>query len=89
MKMEKNFEIEKDIELEKELNSRILQISMKILEKHSELAEHLDEMPMTIPNMKNPEINIKILKDYLESLENILEHFEKKDEAFFFTNIDE
>lgn len=64
------------IETEKELNAKIMEISMKILEKHSELADHLDEMPLTIPNMENPEVSIKILKDYLESLENIVKHFE-------------
>jgi hypothetical protein len=32
-------------------------------------------MPITIPNQKNPEITIKILKDYYESLSNILKKY--------------
>lgn len=74
----KDFIMNNYLETEKELNAKIMEISMKILEKHSELADHLDEMPLTIPNMKNPEVNIKILKDYLESLENIVKHFENE-----------
>ena len=57
---------------EKELNTRIIALTMQIQEKHPELLKFLDEMPVTVPNEVNPEINIKILSDYCESLDNIL-----------------
>lgn len=57
---------------EKELNTRIMALTMQIQEKHPELLKFLDEMPVTVPNEVNPEINIKILSDYCESLDNIL-----------------
>ena len=60
------------METEKEINSKIIALTMKIQQEHPELAKHLDEMPVTIPNESNPEININILKEYYESLNNIL-----------------
>ena len=47
--------------------------------KNSELSKFLDEMPVTIPDEENSEINIKILQKYYESLNNILK---KMDEHF-------
>lgn len=63
------------MENEKELNAMILSTTMKIKEKHPELARLLDEMPVTIPNEKHPEINIKVLKEYYDSLTKILEKY--------------
>jgi hypothetical protein len=60
------------METEKELNARILALTMQIQEKHPELSKFLEEMPVTIPDVSNPEINVKILKDYYESLNNLL-----------------
>jgi hypothetical protein len=60
------------METEKELNARILALTMQIQEKHPELSKFLEEMPVTIPDENNPEINTKILKDYYESLNNLL-----------------
>jgi len=57
---------------EKELNARILSLTMKIREEHPELSKFLEEMPITIPNESDPEINNKILKDYIESLKSLL-----------------
>ncbi|MEO8147728.1 MAG: hypothetical protein ABI723_08840, partial [Bacteroidia bacterium] len=62
------------METEKEINTRIMAITMQIQEKHAELSKFLDEMPVTIPNENHPRINIEILKDYYESLKNILDH---------------
>jgi quercetin dioxygenase-like cupin family protein len=59
---------------ELELNAKIMAITMKIMEKHPELSELLNEMPITIPNVSNPDINIKLLEEYYESLDNILNH---------------
>jgi len=66
------------METEKELNAKILEKTSEILESHPELMEFLNEMPVTIPNEDKPEINIKILKDYYNSLDNILNDHRNK-----------
>lgn len=63
------------METENELNAGIMAITMQIQENYPELSKFLNEMPVTIPNENNPEINIKILKDYHESLSNILKEY--------------
>jgi len=60
---------------EKEINDAILKITMKIRNDYPELSKYLSEMPVTIPDDSNPDINIKILQDYYESLENILKKY--------------
>ena len=62
---------------EKELIEKILAKTVEIQQNHPELSEFLNEMPVTIPNESNPEINIKILKDYYESLQQILKKSSK------------
>ncbi|NEW84496.1 MAG: hypothetical protein GZ094_19315 [Mariniphaga sp.] len=64
------------MQTEKELNAKIMAITTQIKEKHPELSKQLDEMPITIPDESNPEINIKILKEYLDSLNNILKKYD-------------
>jgi len=63
------------MESEKELNLKILDITMTIQEKYPELSEYLGEMPVTIPDTKKPEINIKTLKAYYDSLTSLLENY--------------
>jgi hypothetical protein len=41
---------------------------------YPELYQFLDENPMTIPSENHPEIDKMILKDYLESLRQLLKH---------------
>jgi hypothetical protein len=60
------------METEKELNSKIMALTIQIREKYPELSMHLDEMPLTLPNESNPEITIKKLKEYYESLTLLL-----------------
>ena len=60
---------------EKELNTAILNITMKIKEQSPELSKYILEMPVTIPNMENPEINRKALQDYYNSLEIFLKDY--------------
>jgi hypothetical protein len=48
---------------------------MSISEKYPELYENLGEMPVTIPDTKNPEINITNLKAYYESLTSMLGNY--------------
>ena len=63
------------MESEKELNSKILEITMTIKEKYPELYENLEEMPVTIPDIENPEINSKNLRAYYDSLISLLKQY--------------
>ena len=60
---------------EKELNNDILKITLTIQEKFPELSKYIAEMPVTISDIDNPEINIKNLKDYYDSLDNLLKKY--------------
>jgi len=60
------------METEKELNSKILKITMKIQDQYPELSKYIEEMPITIPIEKNPEVTLKNLKAYYDSLNSIL-----------------
>ncbi len=60
---------------ETEINAEIIKTTMKIRENYPELSKFLGEMPVTIPDEKNPHINIKILQDYANSLEELLREY--------------
>jgi hypothetical protein len=60
---------------DKELNEKILKTTMLIRKEYPELSKYLLEMPETIPDVKNPEMNTKVLKDYLSSLKEILDKY--------------
>ncbi len=60
---------------EKEINNDILKITMTIQEKFPELSKYIAEMPETIPDSDDPEINIKNLKSYYDSLEALLKKY--------------
>ena len=53
----------------KELNDKILKITLLIRKNYPELSKYLLEMPETIPRIENPEMNKKALKEYLNSIE--------------------
>ena len=68
---------------ESEWNEKIMAMTMKIQRENPELSKFLGEMPVTIPNENNPEVNAAVLKDYYESLRDLLlkyqmEHSERK-----------
>jgi hypothetical protein len=60
---------------EKELNEAILKITLRIHNTFPELSKYIEEMPITIPNVANPEIKIKQLTDYYNSLNNLIEKY--------------
>lgn len=60
---------------EKQLNADILEMTMKIQEQFPELSKYIVEMPVTIPNAGSPEINIKTLQEYYESLTILLKDY--------------
>ncbi len=63
------------MENEKEINSKILKITMKIKDKYPELSKYLEEMQVTIPDEKKPEITQKKLVAYYESLNSLLNKY--------------
>ena len=60
---------------EAELNNDILEFTMLIRDKHPELSKYLNEMPITIPEVNKPEITLKILSDYKNSLIQLLDKY--------------
>jgi hypothetical protein len=60
------------IETEAYLTKEILTITLMIGKKYPELSKYIEEMPITIPDEKNPEITRKNLKAYYSSLEAII-----------------
>lgn len=56
----------------KELNSKILQLTLLIQNKYPELSKYLGEMRETLPDVENPEMDIATLKEYAESLEMLI-----------------
>ena len=65
-------------EVEKELNSKILKITLKINDQNPELSKYLEEMPVTIPVEKKPEITLQNLSIYYESLDVLLKKYIKE-----------
>ena len=63
------------METEKELNEKILNVTMTIQKNYPELSGYLGEMPVTIPNDKSPEINRSALRAYYNSLVSLMEKY--------------
>lgn len=61
---------------ELELNEMILKVTNRIREKHPELLEYLNEMPITIPYEENPTITVKTLSSYYDSLVALVDDYE-------------
>jgi hypothetical protein len=49
-------------------NEKIMALIEKLKEDHPELITFLDEIPVTIPDDAEPQINISILKEYYQTL---------------------
>jgi len=64
------------MQTEKVLNEKILKITERIRDNYPELLEHLNEMPVTIGSVDNPEINAKVLALYYDSLVSLVKEFE-------------
>lgn len=62
--------------IENDLNLKILKITQKIKSNHPELSKYLEEMPITIPDEKKPELSIKVLQNYFDTLNTILNKYE-------------
>ncbi len=58
-----------------EINNKILAITMKIQNEFPELSKYIAEMPVTIPNIEDPAINIDSLNEYYNSLNDLLSKY--------------
>ena len=54
-----------------EINQKILLRTLNIGDNYPELSKYIEEMPITIPNLENPQITLQNLKEYYHSL-NVL-----------------
>lgn len=73
-----NIDKMKDLDL---LMTEISKLTADIENNYPELYRFLDENPMTIPAMADPNINKEIMRDYLNSLKELLrQHIEKHTE---------
>ncbi len=61
-----------------DINEKIIKITNTIGDNYPELMNYLNEMPITIPNEANPEITIKNLTNYYESLVTIFRNYISK-----------
>jgi len=63
--------------LEKEFNSKIMKITMKIMEQHPELYKYIEEMQETIPDdgFGDSEVTLKNLKTYYDSLNTMVNKY--------------
>ena len=63
------------MEAQQVLNTRIFDVTIKIQEQFPALYQILNEMPVTIPCTKMPEINNMVLKEYHESLLSLVNRY--------------
>lgn len=66
------------METEKELNEKILKITMTIKNQYPELSKYIEEMPITVPDENNLETTLFKLRQYLKSLESLLKKYIKE-----------
>ena len=60
------------------LNDKIRLTTIKIQEEHPELIKYINEIPRSFQFKTEKEVNKKALKDYLDSLNQILETYVKE-----------
>ncbi|OMP32237.1 hypothetical protein [Mangrovimonas sp. DI 80] len=60
-----------------ELLTKIADITREIETNYPEVYNYLNEDPMTIPNMEHPSVDETELREYLASLEMLLEKYKK------------
>jgi hypothetical protein len=60
---------------EEQWNKAILDITLKINTEFPELSKYIAEMPVSIPDVQDPEINNKNLQEYYNSLETLLKKY--------------
>lgn len=63
------------METEEELNAKIMKVTMVIHENYPELSKYLNEMPITLPVVNHPEVTIKNLQKYYDSLLTLFRNY--------------
>ena len=58
-----------------EYTADILKITLLIQKDYPELSKYITEIPVTIPDVQHPEINVKTLQDYYNTLSEILKMY--------------
>lgn len=71
----KKKDLSQSIEIKNELDKKILDLTMIIKEKYPELSKYIEEIPVTIPNDNQPEINRVELHNYYETLISVLRKY--------------
>ena len=66
------------MESQNDLNDNIRLTTLKIQEEYPELIKYLNEIPRNFLSNAEKGINNKELKDYLDSLNNLLETYAKE-----------
>ena len=61
---------------EEKINADILKMTLKIKNEHPELIKYLNEMEVTLPVEANPEMTVKVLQEYYNSLESLLKKYD-------------
>jgi hypothetical protein len=56
------------------IENKIIKLTTLIETMYPELYKFLEENPLTIPSVNHPNINTKVMEDYMESLEQLLKH---------------
>jgi hypothetical protein len=64
-----------DMTTKKDFTARILAITTKIKQEHPELYPYLEEMAITLPDEKNPDVDTDALKEYYELLVVLLDKY--------------
>jgi len=57
---------------EQQLNAEIMSLTEQIKLQYPEVYRNMNEMPITIPDMATPEVKIKQLEDYVQSLKTLI-----------------
>ncbi len=68
------------MEISQKILTEISQITRDIEENYPELQKYLDETPMTLPDAtnKSADMDNEALKDYLESLKEIVKKYKEE-----------
>ncbi|MGE5318152.1 MAG: hypothetical protein ACM3ME_09155 [Chloroflexota bacterium] len=67
-----------NLETEQDMTVRINEITSLIQDKYPELLPYIAEIPVTVPSDPTPQVNNQILKDYYDSLYQIVKNHENK-----------
>ncbi len=59
----------------------ILRVTLEIQQKYPELVKYINEIPVKLTEKDSKEINIKNLKEYYNSLVNVIDKYSKTHEA--------